>query len=81
MHYPENLHAEHSGVTFPLPYNLQMFTRDAIIIYAYIDIMSRHALANTKANNNDILIVTNYSRGPKYGRGMCLTIRTLDIQV
>jgi len=64
-----------------LPYNLQMFTRDAIIIYAYIDIMSRHALANTKANNNDILIVTNYSHRPKCSQGMCMIIFTLNIQV
>ena len=71
---PDNLHVENSGVTFPLPYNMQMFTRDAIITYAYIAIVSRHAFANIKANNKAILTVLNYSHGPKCGWGMCLTI-------
>jgi len=78
---PDNVHAENSGVTFPLPYNLQMFTRDAIITYAYIAILSRDALANIKANTNAILTVTNYSLRPKCSQGMCLTIFTLNIQV
>jgi len=76
---PDNPHAEHSGVTFPLSYHLQMFIRDGIITYAYIDIPSLHALANIKANNNDLLTVTNYSHRPKCCRGMSLTIFTLNI--
>jgi len=80
-HVPDNRHAEHSGVTFPFLYKLEMFTRNRIITNASIDILLRHAVAHMKTTNNVISTVPNYSHGPNCGRGMYLTICNQVIQV
>jgi len=61
---PDNLHAEHSGVTFPFFFKMQMFTRDGIITNASINILSRPAATHMQSTKNVILTVPNYSHVP-----------------